>query len=145
MSYTRPFSKYHVYKEITPDDWTLLLYLSNSTYKETGNVSALLGKGMLENQQLASAYSKNNQMYPHAYIVYDKDNYDERQPIGFVLVSSISYGYEVDAVTHGDNHCFALMEILAETAQFVQSSSDDPLRIVINDDRACQVIAAFVG
>lgn len=150
MSYskpTHPFSKYYLYKDLNPSDWTSLHSLSVATLKETGNVSTILGKGMEENQDLASAYSENNQLYPYAYFVFNKNAYNAKKPLGFVLVSDNGSNYEVSAVTQGDDRSFTLVEILSEVKSFVKELScktGKPVICNITDERANRLVEAFI-
>ena len=113
-------SREFIFKEMRPTDSHVLQALAEKSLKEP-YFPSILGKTVVENKDLANAYATNKELYPHAFIIIDKNG--PKTPIGFLLTQSSKKGNSLDleiAMT-GEKADYHTLLVLKDFMNFIGS------------------------
>ncbi len=116
-----PTSVKYNFTPLTEDEGHKLFSFGVRVKKATGKYPSIFGASKKQNDHLASAYSKNKEMYPAAYWVSDK--LWPEVTIAFVLVTNIpNTGIDIDVVSNcvGDQ-TELINEIKSDVYRFVNT------------------------
>ena len=137
----KPFSRYFVYKELRADDSSALQSFATKLSSESRS-SWILGNSFQENRSLAQAYSKNKELYPYSYLIFEK--HDAAHPIGCLIAQLSSSGDTLDTsiVLTGDMSHFKTVAILSEFYKFAQ---EEGFKVIFNshDEKVMEILNNF--
>lgn len=108
------------YFKLLSRDCHVLQDLAEKSLKEP-YFPSILGKTVVENKDLANAYATNKELYPHAFIIIDKNG--PKTPIGFLLTQSSKKGNSLDleiAMT-GEKADYHTLLVLKDFMNFIGS------------------------
>lgn len=114
----RIFSRDFIYRELKLMDCHVLQELAEKSLNDQ-YFPSILGKTVVENKDLASAYSTNKALYPHAFVIFEK--VEPKKPIGFLVTQSSKKENKLDLeiVIPGENTEYKQLNVLTEFINFI--------------------------
>lgn len=136
------FSRDFYYREMEDSDSLQLQSFAQSCLKTSKAIPSILGCSTHENRDLAKAYSTNKELYPFAYIIYDKENATNETPIGCLVAQLSGEVLDVSIVMTGELAHLKTLVVLSDFTRFTMN--DYGLSFDTHDKRALEILNSLV-